>query len=69
MGKKLMLKLAAVPAFAMATTGYALAALPTTVATDIDAAKTDMTTAIGLVIGAMVAVWGLLKLASKLGWR
>ncbi len=45
------------------------AALPETIATDVAAAKTDMLAAIALVIGAMVAVWGLLKLASKLGWR
>ena len=45
------------------------AALPEGVSTAITAAQTDMLSAIGLVIGAMVAVWGLLKLASKLGWR
>lgn len=45
------------------------AALPEGVGTAITAAQTDMLAAIGLVIGAMVAVWGLLKLASKLGWR
>lgn len=45
------------------------AALPEGVSTAITAAQTDMLAAIGLVIGAMVAVWGLLKLASKLGWR
>ena len=45
------------------------AALPVGVSDAIEAAQTDMLAAIGLVIGAMVAVWGLLKLASKLGWR
>lgn len=45
------------------------AALPSGVDTAITAAQGDMLAAIGLVIGAMVAVWGLLKLASKLGWR
>lgn len=45
------------------------AELPAAVGTAITAAQTDMLAAIGLVIGAMVAVWGLLKLASKLGWR
>ena len=50
-------------------TGAAHAELPAAVGTAITAAQTDMLAAIGLVIGAMVAVWGLLKLASKLGWR
>lgn len=49
--------------------GVAHAELPAAVGTAITAAQTDMLAAIGLVIGAMVAVWGLLKLASKLGWR
>jgi hypothetical protein len=44
------------------------AALPANVETDVGTAKTDMLTGIGLVIGAMVAVWGLKKLGSKLGW-
>lgn len=69
MRKQIALKLAAIPAFVMATAGTAMAALPTEVETAIDSAKTDMLSAIGLVIGAMVAVWGLLRLASKLGWR
>lgn len=69
MSKQLKLRLAAIPAFVLATTGSAMAALPAEVATSVGEAKTDMTTAIGLVIGAMVAVWGLLRLASKLGWR
>lgn len=69
MRKQIALKLAAIPAFVFATAGTAMAALPDTVATDVAAAKTDMLAAIALVIGAMVAVWGLLKLASKLGWR
>lgn len=53
----------------LAAAGMAHAELPAAVATAITAAQTDMLAAIGLVIGAMVAVWGLLKLASKLGWR
>lgn len=69
MSKNLKLRLAAIPAFVMATTGAAHAELPAAVGTAITAAQTDMLAAIGLVIGAMVAVWGLLKLASKLGWR
>ncbi|GKS89103.1 hypothetical protein [Acidovorax sp. SUPP2539] len=67
--KTLAAKLAAIPAVLFATAGAAYAELPASIATDVGAAKTDMLAAIALVIGAMVAVWGLLKLASKLGWR
>lgn len=59
----------AAAAGALVLAANAHAALPADVATAIGDAKTDMLAAIGLVIGAMVAVWGLLKLASKLGWR
>lgn len=45
------------------------AALPTEVTTAITEYKTDTLEAIGIVIGAGVVIWGLLKLASKLGWR
>ena len=69
MPKKIATRLALIPAFVMATAGAAHAELPAGVGTAITAAQTDMLAAIGLVIGAMVAVWGLLKLASKLGWR
>lgn len=69
MTKQIATRLAAIPAFVLATSGAAYAALPAGVADAIDDAQTDMLAAIGLVIGAMVAVWGLLKLASKLGWR
>ena len=69
MKKIVATRLAAIPAFVAATTGAAYAALPSGVDTAITAAQGDMLAAIGLVIGAMVAVWGLLKLASKLGWR
>ena len=69
MKKFTAIRLAAIPAFVLATSRAAHAALPSSVDTAITAAQTDMLAAIGLVIGAMVAVWGLLKLASKLGWR
>lgn len=69
MSKAIKARLAAIPAFVLATAGTAHAALPEAVGTAVDSAKTDMLAAVGLVIGAMVAVWGLLKLASKLGWR
>ncbi len=62
-------RLVSIPAVVLASAGAAHAALPEGVATAITAAQTDMLSAVGLVIGAMVAVWGLLKLASKLGWR
>ena len=58
MSQKLALRLAAIPAFVLATSGAAHAALPT-----------EVTTAIGLIMGAGVIIWGLLKLASKMGWR
>lgn len=45
------------------------AALPAAVATDVAEAKTDILAALALVISAMVAVWGLMKLASKMGWK
>lgn len=45
------------------------AALPESIATEIGTFKTDALAAGALIIGAMVAVWGLLKLASKMGWR
>jgi hypothetical protein len=68
MKKNIFIKLAAVPAFVAATAGSAMAALPESVSGDVATAKADMLAGIGLVIGAMVAVWGLKKLASKLGW-
>lgn len=69
MSKAIKARLAAIPAVVLATVGTAHAALPEGIEAAITAAKADMTTAIGLVIAAMVVVWGLLKLASKLGWR
>lgn len=61
-------KLAFVQVAALAAAGAAHAALPLEVATEIATAKTDMLAAIGLVIAAMVAVWALKKLGSKMGW-
>ena len=69
MTKKIVLRLAAIPAFVVATSGAANAALDPAVATAITAYQTDATTAIGLVMAAGVVIWGLMKLASKLGWR
>lgn len=69
MSKAIKARLAAIPAVVLTAIGTAHAELPPIVATSMDEAKADMLAAVGLVIGAMVAVWGLLKLASKLGWR
>jgi len=69
MKKSLMLRLAAVPAATLATLGVAHAELPAGASTAITAYQTDATTAIGLIMAAGVTIWGLLKLASKLGWR
>lgn len=50
-------------------TGAANAALDAGVSTAITSYQTDATTAIGLIMAAGVIIWGLLKLASKMGWR
>lgn len=47
----------------------AFAELPASVATSITEYQTDTLEAIGLVIVAGVAVWALMRLASKMGWR
>lgn len=52
----------------LATVGAANAAVPAAATTAITDAGTDMLTATGAVIVAMVAVWGLKKLGSKMGW-
>lgn len=68
MRKSVALRLAAIPAFVMATAGTALAEVPEEVTTAVTGAKTDLLAAIGMVIAAMVAVWGLRKLGQKMGW-
>lgn len=68
MRKAVALRLAAIPAFVLATTGGAHAALPESVTTAITAAGADLTTAATAIIVAMVAFWGLRKLGSKMGW-
>lgn len=45
------------------------AALPEGVSAAITEYQTDALAAIGLVMAAGVAIWGLSKLASKLGWK
>lgn len=54
-------------AIAMGTSAHA--ALPTAVGEAITEYQTDALSAIGLVMAAGVAIWGLNKLASKLGWK
>lgn len=44
------------------------AAVPEAVNTAISGAQTDLLSAIGAVIAAMVTVWGLRKLGQKMGW-
>lgn len=56
-------------AMALAAVGTAHAALPDGASAAITEYKTDALAAIGLVMAAGVAVWGLNKLASKLGWK
>lgn len=66
--KKTALRLAAIPAFVAATTGSAMAALPEGVSTEISTYKTDALAAMALILAAGVAIWGLKKLGTKLGW-
>lgn len=56
-------------ALALAAVGTAHAALPTEVGTSITSYKEDALSALGLVMAAGVAIWGLNKLAIKLGWK
>lgn len=58
----------AAAAGALGLAGAAHAAVPVAVTTAITDAGADLLTAIGAVITAMVAVWGLKKLGSKMGW-
>ena len=62
-------RVVAVPALVVLAMGSAHAALPSSVSGAITEYQTDATTAIGLIMAAGVVIWGLMKLASKLGWR
>lgn len=68
MKKALFRRLAVVQAAALGAAGAAHAALPEAVSTEITAYKTDALAAIALIMAAGVAIWGLKKLASKMGW-
>lgn len=59
---------AVIVAAPLALAGQAYAALPTETTTAIDTAKTDISTAIGLVMAAMVVIWGLQQVRKKMGW-
>ena len=68
MKKNLFAKLALVPSAFLLAVGTAHAELPAAATTAITTAGADMLLAVGAVITAMVAVWGLKKLGSKMGW-
>lgn len=61
-------KMSAVGAAVATMAGQASATLPLGLADAITAYQTDATTALGLIMGAGVIVWGLIKLKAKLGW-
>lgn len=67
--RKFGARVVAAPALVFVAMGSAHAELPTSVSTAITEYQTDATTAIGLIMAAGVVIWGLMKLASKLGWR
>ena len=67
MKKAFVRRLALVQAAALSAAGAAHAAVPEAVTTAVDGAKTDLLAAMGAVIAAMVAVWGLRKLGQKMG--
>lgn len=54
---------------ALAAGTAAHAALPPAAEAAIGEYQTDALAALGLVMAAGVAIWGLMKLMSKLGWR
>lgn len=57
MSKALKTRLAAVPAFVLASVGTANAAIPAEVTTALDALSTDALTVAGIVLAAIVAVY------------
>ena len=66
--RSVFVRLGAVGAVVATATSAAHATLPASLATAIEAYQTDATTALGLIMGAGVVIWGLIKLKSKLGW-
>ncbi|MFD2755178.1 major capsid protein [Comamonas terrae] len=68
MFKKIASRIAAASAVLAVTAGQAMAELPTEVSGAVTTYKTDATSAIGMVMGAGVVIWGLKKLGQKMGW-
>jgi hypothetical protein len=68
MGKKLALRLAAIPTFLAATAGYALAALPDGAEQKAAEVGTDLKTMGGAILLAMMGFWAVRKLGTKMGW-
>ena len=68
MKKSLFRHLAIVQAAALGLATTVHAEIPAAATTAITTAGTDILTAVGAVITAMVAVWGLMKLGRKMGW-
>lgn len=68
MKKQFFVRLAVVQAAALVAAGAAHAALPVEATAAITEAGADLKLAVGAVIVAMVAVWGLRKLGAKMGW-
>lgn len=68
MPKLLRNRLLAIPAFVLATTGAAHAALPQEITTAISDYQTDALSALALVLAAGAAVWALRTLGRKLNW-
>ncbi len=66
--RKIGSKAAAAGALVAVTAGQAMAALPEAAETEISAYKTDSLAALGLILGAGIAVWALRKLGQKMGW-
>lgn len=68
MKKQFFARLAVVQAAALAAAGAAHAELPASVSTAVTSYQTDALAALGLVLAAGVAIWGLRKLGQKMGW-
>ena len=64
--RKALIKFVAAPLAVVG--GSAMAALPAGAETAITAYQTDVTTAIGLMISAGIAIFAVKKLGSKMGW-
>ncbi|MCS4509291.1 major capsid protein [Xylophilus ampelinus] len=61
-------RIAAIAAAPLALVGTAQAAVPAGVTTAMTDLQTDGLAIVSAIMGAMIAIWGLKKLASKFGW-